>query len=108
MKRSRFTDIHRAALKYPYASFTYIGIDDEGETGQSYIGEKLNGLQPYTADVYGCKGTLLAKRRQRNPHRRIHPYFTSNNELRGLLEYCPDEGTRIFPGKLPWQDIEGL
>lgn len=104
MKRSRFTDLHRAALKIPYPSFTYIGIDDEGETGQSYIGEMTNGLQPYTSDMYGCKGTLLAKRRRRNPHRRIHPYFTSNNELRDLLEFCPDEGTQVFPLKLPWEE----
>lgn len=103
MKRARFTDVHRAALKFPLSSFTYVGIDDSGETGQSYIGEKEFGLKPYMRDVYGCKGLLIQKRRTRNPFRRIHPYFTSNAGLRDLLEYCPEDGVRLFPGSLPWQ-----
>jgi len=103
MKRSRFTDVHRAALKFPLSSFTYVGIDDEGETGQSYLGEKEFGLKPYSADLYGCHGILLLKRRGRNPFRRIHPYFTSNKNLENLLEYCPDNPTAVYPGRLPWE-----
>jgi hypothetical protein len=104
MKRSRFTDIHRRALKFPDSAFTYIGIDDVGETGQSYLGEKEYGLKPYSEDIYGCKGFLLGKRRARNPHRRIHPYFTSNPLLRDLIEYCPMQGKVVFPGRLPWEE----
>lgn len=31
MKRRRFTDLHRAALRWPQSRFNYIGIDAEGE-----------------------------------------------------------------------------
>ena len=31
MKRRRFTELHRAALRWPPARFNYIGIDAEGE-----------------------------------------------------------------------------
>lgn len=103
MKRSRFTDVHREAIRWPREAFTYIGIDDVGETGQSYLGEKEFGLKPFLEDFYGCKGFLLAKRKKRNPYRRIHPYFTSNPLLRDLLEYCPAVGTAVFPKTLPWQ-----
>ncbi|KAJ9115070.1 hypothetical protein QFC22_005398 [Naganishia vaughanmartiniae] len=39
MKRRRFEQLHRAALKFPQEKFTYIGIDDEGDTRASYEGE---------------------------------------------------------------------
>lgn len=105
MKRSRFTDVHRAALRWPLGSFTYIGIDDAGETGQSYLGEKEFGLKPFLEDFYGCKGFLLAKRKKRNPFRRIHPYFTSNPLLREILEYCPNVGNTVYPKTLPWESV---
>ena len=31
MKRRRFTDLHRAALRWPEDNFDYVGIDAEGE-----------------------------------------------------------------------------
>lgn len=31
MKRRRFEDIHRTAMRWPAEQFTYIGIDDEEE-----------------------------------------------------------------------------
>jgi hypothetical protein len=33
MKRRRFTDLHRAALRWPLDKFDYIGVDPEGEEG---------------------------------------------------------------------------
>ncbi|KAL7005848.1 hypothetical protein EMMF5_004584 [Cystobasidiomycetes sp. EMM_F5] len=102
MKRSRFTDVFRNAVRWPLETFTYIGIDDSDEDGSSYVGEREHGLIPYQKDIYGCHGVLLAKRRARNPFMRVHPYFTSNPELRDLLEYCPSDGISVFPGYLPW------
>ena len=39
MKRRRFTDLHRAALRWPQTKFHYIGIDAEGETATAQEGE---------------------------------------------------------------------
>lgn len=33
MKRQRFVDLHRAAIRWPRDKFEYIGIDPEGEEG---------------------------------------------------------------------------
>ena len=57
-------------------------------------------------DTYGCHGTLLAKRRARNPFLRFHPYYASVPALAPLFSWCPgtaDGGmTALFPGPLPW------
>lgn len=63
--------------------------------------KRVGGLEPFVRDSYGCKGVLAAKRRKRNPFRRMHPYHTSCPELVPLLEYCPD-GNEMFDGPLPW------
>lgn len=39
MKRTRFEEVHRSAMRWPREAFAYIGIDDEGDTSQSYTGE---------------------------------------------------------------------
>ncbi|GAA6013637.1 hypothetical protein JCM10207_004798 [Rhodosporidiobolus poonsookiae] len=112
MKRRRYEDVHRAALRWPASAFKYIGIDNEGETSGDYEGEKANegvygaqrkfGLEPFLRDTYGCHGGLMAKRRNRNPYRRFHSYHTSVPELSRLFEYCPSSATTLFPGPLPW------
>ena len=102
MKRARFTDVHREAIRWPLSAWTYIGIDDADEDGSSYTGEKEHGLLPYQQDMYGCHGSLLAKRRARNPFRMVHSYFTSNPQLHDLLEHCPPDGTKVYSGRLPW------
>ncbi|KAL1942133.1 hypothetical protein VTO73DRAFT_6663 [Trametes versicolor] len=110
MKRRRFTELHRAALRWPEARFAYVGIDAEGEDAVSaQQGELQNGYLPYTQDTYGCHGTLLAKRRARNPFLRFHSYYSSAPELGGLLNWCPDraQGGRaaLYPGSLPWDSL---
>ena len=45
---------------------------------------------PYVRDLYGCHGTLLTKRRNRNIHHRAHPYHISAPEISSLLEWCPE------------------
>ncbi|GAA6049275.1 hypothetical protein JCM3770_005917 [Rhodotorula araucariae] len=102
MKRRRFTDVHRAALRWPASAWRYVGIDNEGDTARDYDGERKYGLEPFLRDTYGCHGALLTKRRGRNPYRRVHGYHTSAPELSRLMEYCPDKMTRLFPGPLPW------
>ncbi|GAA5897273.1 uncharacterized protein JCM6883_006638 [Sporobolomyces salmoneus] len=102
MKSARFTSLHRKALRWPVSAFDYIGIDNEGETSQDYEGEKQNGFKPFEKDLYGCHDFLGEKRKSRNPYRRFHGYHSSAPELRGLLEFCPDQGDKVFDGRLPW------
>lgn len=110
MKRRRFTELHRAAFRWPIERFEYIGIDPDGERAlQAQEGERVNGYMPYTLDTYGCHDTLIAKRRQRNPFVRYHSYYTSAPELGPLFDWCPgrEEGgqTAAFPGLLPWDGL---
>ncbi|GAA5991713.1 hypothetical protein JCM10908_001103 [Rhodotorula pacifica] len=101
MKRTRYEDVHRAAIRWPIDKFEYVGIDNEGDTRADYEGERKYGLEPYRHDRYGCHGRLLAKRRKRNPFRRFHGYHSSAPELKELFEYCPLDN-KLFEGSLPW------
>ncbi|THH26675.1 hypothetical protein EUX98_g7517 [Antrodiella citrinella] len=106
MKRRRFTELHRAALRWPAERFHYIGIDPDKEVPAARDGERQNGYLPYTLDTYGCHDMLQSKRRSRNPFFRYHSYYTSSPELGGLFNWCPGprEGghTVLYPGPLPW------
>ncbi|TFK53893.1 hypothetical protein OE88DRAFT_1675182 [Heliocybe sulcata] len=103
MKRERFEDVHRKALRWPPERFQYIGIDMEGHSGIAMQGELTNALIPYRKDLYGCHPPLSTKRRNRNPFARYHSYYTSAPELAGLMDYCPETGSNaIFDRPLPW------
>ncbi|EJD37504.1 hypothetical protein AURDEDRAFT_116756 [Auricularia subglabra TFB-10046 SS5] len=106
-KRARFVELHSQALRWRADRFNYVGIDPADKAAAAmFQGEKQFGYAPYSKDLYGCHGELLAKRRKRNPFHRFHSYYTSSPELAGLLDYCPghlDGGqTHIYPGALPW------
>ena len=92
--------------------------------------KRENGYKPFERDLYGCHDFLGKKRKSRNPYRRFHGYHSSGTvalislrvsssllefdqltnvlsdgtapELRGILEYCPETGDRVYEGKLPW------
>jgi hypothetical protein len=105
-KRARFTDVHRAAIRFPLASFSYSGIDppemaDPTRKFKLLQGERTKSVQPFLKDPYGCAkdGPLYAKRVERNPFRRQHAYELVCPELIPLLRWCE---TTIFPGELPW------
>ncbi|GAA5940704.1 uncharacterized protein JCM15063_006333 [Sporobolomyces koalae] len=106
MKAARFTELHRRALRWPATAFHYIGIDNEGHTEADYEGERQNGYKPFEKDLYGCHDFLLAKRKTRNPYRRFHGYHSSAPEMKGIFEYCPTRGDKVFQGRLPWDSIE--
>lgn len=55
--------------------------------------------------MYGCHGRLLEKRRDRNPTRRFHPYYTSAPEIADLLNWCPGDNLGlqgVYRDSLPW------
>ncbi|KAG9000984.1 hypothetical protein FRB94_005060 [Tulasnella sp. JGI-2019a] len=104
MKRRRFEELHRKAIRWPEENFDYVGIDVKGDTSMAYAGENQFGFTPYSKDLYGCHDELLAKRRRRNPFQIFHPYHTSAPEMAGLFEWCPpgNRKTEVYPGWLPW------
>lgn len=106
MKRRRFEELHRTALRFPAHHFEYIGVEPSANDESARIGEVKNGYAPYKLDLYGCHDFLLAKRRARNPFLRFHSYHASAPELRGLLEWCPDDERMVYDGPLPWDVYE--
>ncbi|KAF8828811.1 hypothetical protein HHX47_DHR3000387 [Lentinula edodes] len=87
MKRKRFIDLHREAVRWSNHRFEYIGIDNSN----------------HQENVIAQEGELLQKRMNRNHHRRYHPYHTSSPELSELLEWCP-AGSTLYNGMLPWTE----
>ncbi|KAH9022848.1 hypothetical protein EDB85DRAFT_1993934 [Lactarius pseudohatsudake] len=65
-------------------------------------GELTNAFTPYSTDMYGCHAPLVQKHAGRNFHAKAHGYHVGAPEMRELLEWCPKDGTLIFPGTLPW------
>jgi len=68
----------------------------------SIVPQLANAFSPYSKDLYGCHAPLSQKRAGRNFHMRTHGYHVGAPELRELLEWCPKDGIKIFPGILPW------
>lgn len=116
-KKPRFTRLHRSALAFPLANFSYVGIDpsdddDPDAAAKRNDGEQTRSFGPFSRDIYACRHpTLLEKKRVRNPFARAAPYYSktatayadaSCPEITGLLDYCPRIGGKPFPGPLPW------
>lgn len=101
-KRDRFITLHRRAIRFPFHRFEYIGIDPS--VGHGFRGvaarERSSAMGPFLADPYGCNSrVLVAKREQRNPYLRYHPYPQGCPELRDLFFHC---SRSWFTGPLPW------
>jgi len=92
MKKRRFDELHRKAIRWPEGKLQYIGIDGDHQqvVDRARKGELANTHLLYKKDAYGCHSTLASKRIARNPFLRLHPYWASAKELRGLLDWCPD------------------
>jgi hypothetical protein len=104
-KKRRYLELHRAALRFPSSRFFYIGIDDSGDVTPFYNGEHEQSFVPFQKDLYACHDDLLlAKRKGRNPFRRVPPYLVSAPEISGLLDWCPVDGVALYGGSLPWYD----
>jgi len=108
MKKRRFEELHRAAIRWPEGKFEYVGIDggQNRVTDEAKHGELTNAYLPYQMDLYGCHSELVSKRIARNPFLRFHPYWASAKELRGLLEWCPD-GRSQNSRRRPWWNLFG-
>jgi len=100
-KRTRFVELHRAALRFPSERFFYKGIDpvDTKARFNALKGEQENALLHFEKDPYGCRSPLREKREERNPFMMSHPYPKGCPELERVFSYC---GTSIFQSQLPW------
>lgn len=119
-KRRRFARLHRAALRFPPAAFSVIGMDP-GEGGAragaaggggvpadgmaAALAGEATTAAAIAADPYACgRAGLRAKRAGRNPYVRYHPYPQGCEALDGLFRHC---GARVYAGPLPW-DAGGM
>ena len=104
-KQRRFTELHRAALRFPSARFRYIGVDplSNESRAEAEAGERVNSFLPFSSDPYGCRPPLSVKRLSRNPFRRSHGYGHQSScpQLSRLIHHCD---TAPFPqhSRLPW------
>ena len=97
-KTRRFTDLHRAAIRFPAGRFDYIGVNEPANLEDAEKQEAVT-RAAFRADPYGSFGDLDRKRRERDPHRRRHGYAGSCPELEELLRH---RGPELFVGPLPW------
>ena len=56
-------------------------------------------MDAFTSDLYGCTGTLRAKRARRDPFAFGVPLVTQCPALEGISKHC---GSAIYGGRLPW------
>jgi hypothetical protein len=103
-KGNRFQELHRKAIGFPSANFTYVGVrtvHPHFDQSKAVRGEDV-AVQSFTKDLYGCNDpSLFQKRETRNPFRRTVPYELACPEMRDLLHWC---GPTLFGGieDLPW------
>jgi hypothetical protein len=106
-KKERFMQLHRAALRFPESSFSYIGRQETpydpfppNLLERMSEGEHNNAYKHFVNDLYGCHSETLVKKRQtRNPFSRQDPYKSSCPDIKNLLAYC---GISVFSETLPW------
>lgn len=94
-KGRRFTDLHRAALRYPSSSFRFVGtpaLSPDAEQGEA------RAASAFVRDPYSCQAELLAKKQERDPFAE-GPYDGRCAPLAPLFDFC---GDHVYQGKLPW------
>lgn len=96
-KARRFSELHRAALRWQLP-FESLSINDPPELDLATAREAITREQ-WAADPYGTHAPLSEKRAERDHfHQRI-PYGESYPEIAGLLRH---EGPGLYAGALPW------
>jgi len=100
-KAKRFTDLHRSAIGFPAANFSYVGLRPAHslfDHTKAARGEE-DTIRVFKNDMYGCSAALAGKRDIRNPFRRTSPYELACPELKKLLFWC---GPDLYTAPLPW------
>ena len=94
-KGRRFTDLHRAALRYPQSHFRFIGTP---ALSPDAVQGEARAASMFVTDPYSCREELLAKKEERDPFAE-GPYDGRCAPLTPLFDYC---GDRVYQGPLPW------
>lgn len=110
-KEQRF-GLHRRAIRFPDSRFVFTGVSNPVDLEQAKQGEERT-VAAFERDPYGVRTHnterdgdgesieyLGDKRDGRNPFNRKHPYNTSCENVKDLLQYS---GIGQFEGPLPWQ-----
>ena len=71
-KRERF-EMHCKAVGFDVDHVAYVGVGIPGDADAAARGERAT-VDAFAADPYAASGSLLAKKRSRNPFHRMHPY----------------------------------
>lgn len=101
-KQERFSALHRRAIGFPEANFSYVGLRPQHskfDHAKAARGEQ-EVLRSFKLDLYACAAALAEKKDVRNPFRRTVPYQLACPELRALLAWCGPE--MIAASALPW------
>jgi hypothetical protein len=103
-KRERFSELHRAALRWPMRRFDFVGTPAVTEGAE--IGESST-FNEFEKDPYGCGAVLAKKRASRDPFADGGYAGERCPDLKELLTYCGDTSTSknmVYKGKLPWSN----
>ncbi|KAH8967707.1 hypothetical protein BDL97_03G090400 [Sphagnum fallax] len=98
-KESRFSELHRIALRFPASQFSFVGIPTTPTSQKAAVAGEVKVQKMFQEDPYGCTGSLRTKRIARDPFIRSIPYPSGCPEIRGLFSWC---GTEFYGGRLPW------
>lgn len=110
-KEQRFLELHGPAIKWPAFRLRVQGINPpftRAELDETCEGEFKRGYEAFKMDPYGVQEPLAAKRRARGWAPAINAIFATQNiepEVMELLLWEGGEnGMKIFPGRLPWEE----
>ncbi|KAF8063850.1 SPAC57A10.07 [Scenedesmus sp. PABB004] len=104
LKQQRFEQLHRAAVRFPAAAFTFLGTPVPAEATGAAAGEAAT-VAAFQRDPFGCSGALLAKKARRDPFAVGPPHPSRCPAMAELLKYCSPKG-QPFPGRVPWALLE--
>ena len=95
-------DLHRSALKWPKARFTYIGVNNPNGAAleAAHCAEKAR-LDAAKNDLYLVGSDWAAQRERRDPFHRRHPYHDVDPLLAAFFDFA---GTDKFKAQFPWED----
>jgi len=100
LKRARFRDAHRAAMRFPASRFDFVGTPVPPAATGAPDGEART-VAGFAGDPYGCdpRGELAAKRQRRDPFAVGPPHPSRCPAMAGLLRHC---GPALHSGPVPW------
>jgi hypothetical protein len=96
-KARRFSELHRAALRWELP-FESLAVNDPPGLELATAREAVTREQ-WAADPYGTHAPLAGKRAERDHFHQKIPYYASCPEIAGLLRH---EGPGLYAGALPW------